>query len=319
MTIYYGAMDKGLVSYDASIKPRVDIESILSDTYLAKPIHLPIFKWGDKVRNSSETLTKQFNVMSKADTLVLQVPMYVENEFNLVSLAKHTGAKLIGLVHDIEYLRGFSSEYDSQLDILSLFDSLIVESANTIDWLNSKGINADMSVMEFWPYLLPKEVELPVYSNNINYAGNLSRLPYSNITNLSAYGNANDEEKANLGSRYKGAFLPEELPYQYKSGYGLVWYSDSAYQNYAKTYAAPHKASAYLSAGLPIIYEEGSSIESTMKKLDAGIAIKGIDNIEETVASIDETCYNKLVGGSAVLEFSVTNGVTFIKALNKLL
>lgn len=308
---YYGKMDDSFWSQDASIKPRRDIETLLNRDG-AKPIDLPIFKFNDAKANSEESLTKQFRFLNDNDTLLLQLPMYVANEVKLIKIAKATGARIIGLVHDVEYLRGFHSDWKSQFASFKLCDALIVTSIFTSEWLETKGYTGDLEVMNIWPYLLAGKPKRPTYSKMINYAGNLDRAPQ--MDNMRLYGYVDEESRDKFGDAYAGAYDPNDLPFEINTGYGLVWYNDPKYQEYTRRYTASHKTSAYLAAGVPTIMQRGSRIGEY-----TGIEVDNLEEASTKIASIDENRYNELLDEVSIFQSSVLSGNSFLEPYHDLL
>lgn len=308
---YYGKMDDSLWSQDASIKPRRDIETLLNIDG-AKPIDLPIFKLKDTQANSEESLTKQFRVLDENDILLLQLPMYVADELELIKIAKATGARIIGLVHDIEYLRGFHPDWETQFASFKLCNSLIVAPAFAPEWLRTKGYHGDIEAMEIWPYLLAGKPKRPIYSKVINYAGNLDRAPQ--MGNMKLYGYANKESRDRFGNTYAGAYDPNDLPFEINTGYGLVWYNDQKFQEYTRWYATSHKISAYLAAGVPTIMQKGIQIGGL-----TGIEVDSLEEASTKVASIGENRYNVLLDEVSVFQSIVLSGNSFLEPYHNLL
>lgn len=308
---YYGKMDDSLWSQDASIKPRRDIE-ILLDRDGAKQIDLPIFRFNDIQANSGESLTKQFRVLNDNDTLLLQLPMYVADEVKLIKIARATGARIIGLVHDVEYLRGFQSSWKTQFASFKLCDALIVTASETENWIINNGYSGDTAVMDFWPYLLERKPKRPTYSKFINYAGNLDRAPQ--VDNIRLYGYADEESVKQFGDSYVGAYDPNDLPFKINTGYGLVWYNDKKYQRYTRRFTASHKTSAYIASGVPIITQYGSIAGSLM-----GVSVDSLKDISKRVETIDEKVYNDLVDGMILYQDFVLSGNSFLEPYHNLL
>lgn len=117
-----------------------------------------------------------------------------------------------------------------------------------------------------------------------------------------------------------GAVHPDDLPARLYSGYGLVWYADSKFQDYAKINVS-HKASLYLSAKLPLIVSSSSYLSELVDKYKIGISVDRLDEIPEKLLSRDDYCkyvnnieehiYDSISSGSCFTE-------PFVDLMNKM-
>ena len=117
--------------------------------------------------------------------------------------------------------------------MVSVTDYFIVHNENMKRWLVEYGIDANkLIILEIFDYLNEKELsEKVTYDKSVIIAGNLSqeKSPYiyelSKIPdvqfNLMGVNYTENKEISNI--HYLGAFESDEVPYQLKSGFGLVW------------------------------------------------------------------------------------------------
>lgn len=321
LKLWYTELDSDCIAYDASVKPRKDIEEIVAINFLSFPLSIPSLKYGDD-RNSDEYMRKVASKVSKGDVVLIQTPAYISDEIGLVNKLHDRGAVVVGLVHDIEYARGFSPDFSDQYKLLKLYDGLVVTGHRIKAIIRESGISSiPITCMELWPYLTNYVVKHRIEPNNnrIEYAGNLSRSnglfskSLEGIEHVDVWGKQVDRsnsEKTGLVVQH-GAVHPDDLPARLYSGYGLVWYVDRKYQDYTKINVS-HKASLYLSAKLPLIVSSSSYLSELVDKYKIGICVDRLDEIPEKLLSrndyckyvnnIEEYIYDSISSGSCFTE-----------------
>ena len=301
MTLWYTELDSNCMSYDASVKPRKDIEEIVAINYDSKPLSIPSLKPSSDPRNSTSYMETLTSHIGPEDTVFIQTPRYIKDEIVLLRMIHHRGAKVIGLVHDIDYYRGFATKVDNQIELLKCYDGRVVTGTRMRDILLEHGVNVPMTVMELWPYLINYVVPSKVNkgSHVINYAGYLGRRQdlfsnkIDNVDTVEVYGSKSDEflDMSSNQVIYKGRKHPDDLPKSMSEGYGLVWYSDPKYYKYT-TINVSHKASLYLVSDLPIIVRRESYLAEIVERDNLGIVVDKLSDIGSSLLSSDE--YNKV-------------------------
>lgn len=326
MTLWYTELDSNLISYDASVKPRKDIEEIVAINYDSKPLSIPSLKPSSDSRNTDSYMKTLTSQIARDDTVFIQTPAYIKDEIGLVEMIHACGAKVIGLVHDIEYYRGFASGIDDQVKLLKCYDGLVVTGTRMRDILVERGVTIPITVMELWPYLIDYVVPSKVNKGSyvINYAGYLGRgvdlfsNNLDNVDSIEVYGSKSAEflNRSSNQVIYKGRKHPDDLPKSMFEGYGLVWYSSPSYYEYT-TINVSHKASLYLVSELPIIVRRESYLSEIVERDHLGIVVDKLSDIGKNLLSNDE--YNKVTDNIHELSNSLlTTGKIFMNPFDDL-
>lgn len=326
MTLWYTELDSDCMSYDASVKPRKDIEEIVAINYDSKPLSIPSLKPSSDSRNTDSYMEALTSHIDRDDIVFIQTPTYIKDELGFVRMIHSRGAKVIGLVHDIDYYRGFVAGIDNQINLLKCYDGLVVTGTRMRDILLEHGITIPMTVMELWPYLIDYVVPSKVNkgSHVINYAGYLGRSvdlfsnKLDNVDNIEVYGSKSDEflKRSSNQVIYKGRKHPDDLPKSMIEGYGLVWYSSPSYYEYT-TINVSHKASLYLVSELPIIVRRESYLSEIVERDHLGIVVDKLSDIGKNLLSSDE--YNKVTDNIHELSNSLlVTGEIFMNSFDDL-
>ncbi|MBS0957404.1 sugar transferase [Leuconostoc pseudomesenteroides] len=253
---------------------------------------VPIARYND-VRFDDETrqnhIKNWLNTVKADDTVIHQFPSYMSCHFEQqwVQEINKRSARSIVLIHDIEPLRLVKTDA-WELSVLKQYNTIIVHSEAMANALKHMGVNSTFIIQPLFDYL--GEVHnLASYSHLINFAGTFQKSPW-----LKDY----DGQEINLfGSvpkkwrdfvfpnqvSYQGNFDPDDILNQLTSGFGLIWdndFEDKAYQSYTK-YNAPHKASLYLRAGLPLIAWQQSALAAIIKQYDIGLTINKLTDLKK--------------------------------------
>jgi hypothetical protein len=164
--------------------------------------------------------------------------------------------------------------------------------------------------------------------NSIAFAGYLPRATFLNKITLKDIGDisfnvfGNDKQlniKNNL-LRYHGDYNGEELIETISCyEYGLVWDGNDTdtfgnfYAGYEK-YITPHKAAAYINAGLPIIVWSGSALSHFVDKYGIGIKIDKISQIHDAINQVKENEYNDFLSHIKEIQ-KLTSNFCFFKSV----
>lgn len=282
--------------------------------------------------------------VKKGDTVFYQYPMYFARPAHVEAIKKLNakGVKTVVLIHDLETKRyedllsteGNSSAFD-ELAFINSFDKIICHNPVMADYLELKGINREKIVsLGLFDYLLEgvkqKETSAKAEETSVAIAGNLSPEKCGYIyefaknnpeLHINLYG-VNYDDGANLANvSYCGSFEPEQLPLALSGDYGIIWDGptsrtcDGVTGKYL-TINNPHKTSAYLASGRPVICWSESAISGIITEYDAGIAVDSLDNLTEVLASITDDRYETMKQGAAKLQEKILNG-SFTKAALK--
>lgn len=252
---------------------------------------LPIARYND-VRFDDETrqnhIKTWLNSVKADDTVIHQFPSYMSCHFEQqwVQEINKRSARSIVLIHDIEPLRLVKTDA-WELPVLKQYNTIIVHSEAMANGLRRMGVNSNFIIQPLFDYL-GKVHNLASYSHLINFAGTFQKSPWLKDYDgpeINLFGSVpkkwRDFVFPNQVS-YHGNFDPDDILNQLTSGFGLIWdndFEDKTYQTYTK-YNAPHKASLYLRAGLPLIAWQQSALAAIIKQYDIGLTINRLTDLK---------------------------------------
>lgn len=253
---------------------------------------VPIARYND-VRFDDETrqnhIKNWLNTVKADDTVIHQFPSYMSCHFEQqwVQEINKRSARSIVLIHDIEPLRLVKTDA-WELSVLKQYNTIIVHSEAMANALKHMGVNSTFIIQPLFDYL--GEVHnLASYSHLINFAGTFQKSPWLKDYDgpeINLFGSVpkkwRDFVFPNQVS-YQGNFDPDDILNQLTSGFGLIWdndFEDKKYQSYTK-YNAPHKASLYLRAGLPLIAWQQSALAAIIKQYDIGLTINKLTDLKK--------------------------------------
>lgn len=285
-----------------------------------------------------------FKQVSEGDAVILQFP--VINHTLLLNKAlkeaKKRNIRCIALIHDLELLR-FSKLDDApfakkwrikleELDELHMFDKLIVHNEKMKNYIHQQ-LNIPlekMIVLKIFDYLMPekfKPFEAHESFKSVIIAGNLSRNKSAYVYSLpekpdfEMYGiNFEGEYADNI--HYHGSFLPDELPFYLKGGFGLVWDGDSSetcsgvWGEYLQ-YNNPHKTSLYLSCGIPVVIWSKAALADYVLKNKAGIVVDSLYDIDSVLSEMTFEEYAELKHNAEKLSPVLRNGLNTKRAVEE--
>jgi len=253
---------------------------------------VPIARYND-VRFDDETrqnhIKNWLNTVKADDTVIHQFPSYMSCHFEQqwVQEINKRSARSIVLIHDIEPLRLVKTDA-WELSVLKQYNTIIVHSEAMANALRRMSVNSTFIIQPLFDYL--GEVHnLASYSHLINFAGTFQKSPWLKDYDgpeINLFGSVpkkwRDFVFPNQVS-YHGNFDPDDILNQLTSGFGLIWdndFEDKTYQSYTK-YNAPHKASLYLRAGLPLIAWQQSALAAIIKQYDIGLTINKLTDLKK--------------------------------------
>lgn len=301
-------------------KPKSDTAYFIGQVGFEKLQYSRYVSWNDKHWTSE--FQGIFAGIEPNDVVIYQTPTYAGTEVEdyAVEAAHEKGAKVVGLVHDVEYLR-YPEDYDKEreLNFLKTFDGLIVGSKRIHDALRADGITTPMVESGPWGYIQPFEYARPKFSKTIHYAGNLitwkagflSKVPEG--LDLQVYGSNGEDEKPDYpptdSVTLRGPKTQQELALLLTNGFGLIWDADQnlKFSEYTRM-ALSHKFSLYLSLGLPLIANRDTAIGEYIEKHGLGFVIDGISELQPLMDEIDESKYNQVVDRVAIMSDLVRRG-----------
>ena len=281
MSLYTLVPSKDKFAYDAAVKPRVDVGYFLGKNLNAYPIVYPMFSPAPE-NSALDTdqalldylltiLRKQRIAFLPGDAVLFQLPSYSFNyrlEEVFASYLDSIGCYSLGLIHDVEYLRGFAAEPDGDLKLMNAMDGVILHSEAMGTKLEELGLKVPWVTRGPWDYHISEDTQnrrkitadAPlVYSGNLSEGKSKFLKEFTHKIDILG---GMDPWVTNVVSTnpkvtFKGTETPDYLPTTLsEAGYqvGLLYDGnfsnfDSGYTSYL-TYNWSHKVSAYLSAGL---------------------------------------------------------------------
>lgn len=266
--------------------------------------------------------------------LILQLPLLDDTEglYKIFEIKKKKNIKIIGIVHDINIVRGNPTEYDfRQYKVLKeVPDVLIVHNMYMAKMLADRGFDSDRLVnLDIFDYLIPDYKEIKE-SDGIVIAGNLmeSKAGYvyqinkiNNVT-FNLFGANYNAQKTFNNINYFGAFLPDELIKNLTGKYGLVWDGDSIETcsggkgEYLKI-NNPHKLSLYLAVGLPvIIWDEAAEADFVLRE-NVGFTVRSLYELPGKMSDISDNNYEIMKKNAETVGARLRNGEYLTRALKK--
>jgi hypothetical protein len=273
---------------------------------------------------------------SKTDVLWCQFPPELPTRA-ILEKARRKNIPTVAFIHDLEGLRMDPLRLDlveKEADELRQFTHVLSLNDTVTGLLRHYGLEP-AAALNCWDYFCPEPEAGTVdtrasgphtFRKRLVYAGNLStgksgfiyRLGELASLDFELYGAGLDTSfniKENV--RYRGTFSPDHPPFQANGAFGLVW--DGAtldgcsgdYGTYLK-FNTPHKASLYLSQGLPVVVWRQACIAPLIDAHGAGILVSSLHELEEVFAGLDQADYKKLSKGAEELGQKIRTG-HFIK------
>ncbi len=334
MRKYYIAKTYTKVNH-AGVKPSVDFEDVLSS--------MGFRKLGSCVRYTSNSyICRILNVISsfvvsiftpKHSIIFLQYPLQKNIEKHFWT-AKKRGNKVVLLVHDLNYLRGMTSNYP---DLLKNADALIVHTKAMKDLLIEEYDNQNIVILNLFDHLLEGNppfmtVDSLPFQWHIVFAGNLAKSGFldkidfhqSNIV-LDLFGNGFEDKQINTDINYHGSVSPEVLPEMIsRYHFGLIWDGDSIDTCNGMTgeylkYNSPYKTVSYLSAGLPIIGWKEMGISDFIQQHGIGFVVNSLNEIPSILKSMTGEEYQKMKNNVRDIQQQIVSGAFYRNAVDETL
>jgi len=284
-----------IISNELNAGPKAprDIIQIVQKNYYAKS---KVYLCSDsKFRRFQERIKKlyllYFILLGNRELSIIQYPFIKSKK-----IVKKLGKGNILLIHDLNSIRYHRGD---ETDVLDSYRYIIVHNERMKQYLIERGIDSKkLFVLELFDYCCNFEAskntkEVDFKQLKIVFAGNLipAKAPFlyqldSKKMNyiLNVYG-VGIQDDINEKIKYKGSFLPEELPSNLDGNLGLVWDGNKdetdeneGFKNYTK-YNNPHKLSCYLAADLPVIVWKKAAIADFVQKYNVGYVINDVEEI----------------------------------------
>ena len=245
--------------------------------------------------------------------------------------------KLYALLHDLDSLR-FEKPARRELAVLGLFDGLISHNPSMTRWLREKGYGKKIVELSMFDYLNAHHVPFHEHGMaaplQILYAGNLAfgkarylyRSEIGELKNvrLSVFGpNFESDRATGAAVVHKGVFDPDRPVLDRRYHFGLVWEGTSLetcegpYGRYLR-YNNPHKASLYVSLGLPIVIWSGAALAGFVVDQGIGVTIDRLEELQTLADRVDNDSYLSMVDQVQALRQKVGAGGFLSSAAGRL-
>lgn len=322
-------------SHDASVKPRTDIAQFLTglDTQV---VNVPInvnskFSKAMGVCWTLSAYLREAIAGANPQVIYIQYPAYsaVVMDHALKIIRKKSSAKIVLIVHDIESLRmsaDHSEFLTAEIKRFNSVDGLIVHNQAMADWLSDHGVTVPMSQLQLFDYINPQRLITDSASSNICFAGNLRKAQFLNDVpfkqvQVDVFGDGLTLTNSQLIDH--GSKSPDELPKYLTDRFGLIWDGNSAdtcsgeYGEYLK-YNSPHKASLYLSSGIPVIVWSQSALAPVVKSLGVGFAVDSLADIEPVLNKLSDVDDHRMKAAALTVAKKLRTGQMIESAVDSI-
>lgn len=324
---------KSLKDKHAGSKARDDISNILVEKgFVFKQLDFEntnkIWKRLKSIIQEKKQLIQILNEIENYSFIVFQHPLLafsntLGRKVKKISANKHFTTSI--LIHDLDILRfekfmgickrsKLTDFIRNEIFYLNCHDFIICHNKKMMYYLEKQGIpSCKLVCLELFDYLI-KEINTSSKKMQekdikvVNIAGNLDLqkagyLQYLKKLQCDDYHyelfGVNNTLESNEFIHYNGAFEPDVLPHQFVSGFGLVWDGNSILScegimgNYLK-YNNPHKISAYIAGGIPVIVWAESALADFVIENNIGLTINKITDIKPLLISMGDKEYEMM-------------------------
>lgn len=268
------------------------------------------------------------------DTLFVVYPVYGRMDQWLLKRVKQKGIRLIALVADIDGLKDADVRLLQQdIQLLSLFDAYVVHSEAMEQWVLKYVKKAPVAQLEFFDFLAPVNTAERRLSNQVVFAGNLSKsgflaqLRHPELASLHfrLYGVGVEKNWLQPSQvDWEGQFAPAQLPQRLQGSFGLVWDGDSAkgaegaLGRYMQ-YISHHKLSLYILAGMPVIVSAEAASAILVEKYGIGLIIDSLEELPAQLKKLSEESFSVMRKNMEPLARRISSGQNLRRALEQLL
>lgn len=275
---------------------------------------------------------RHFFRQNRPQVVIFQYPnlsFYVMNKMVRLFRSYSPQGKIFFLIHDLMGAQIYqdSSVLRKEIQLLNSTDGLIVHNDFMKNYLKTHGVNVKMVCLEIFDYDNPVDLIVPSQEMRIAFPGNLGKSTFLKKIHtdipIDLYGfNQAKEYPNNL--IYHGFYPADIIASKLHDRFGLVWDGDSAnsctgkFGEYLKL-NNPHKASLYISSGLPIITWNKAAIGSFVHKYQIGITVDSLNNLSDVLSTISDADYQKMLKNTETMAYKLRSGFFITSAVNKLL
>lgn len=250
------------------------------------------------------------SLSKKNKIFAFQYPAVHEKFYPLIIKSMHEGDVTIAIIHDLLALQNDlnGEKLEEEVNFLNHFKYVIVPNQSMLILLKDNGCDATLVNMEIYDYLHNKSrpVMENIFNGTICFAGNLQKSAFLEHLNeihdqkFLLYGR-NGEKLATNNVEYKGCLPADDLVYLLDGNYGLVWDGDSIEECSGTVgsyllYNSPHKLSAYIASGKPVITWDKAAIAEYVKENNIGFVVSSLKELKNIDLQKDFEVYKKNIG-----------------------
>lgn len=283
-------------------KAKKDIDFFAEELKDTGILHVPIY--ATRVQRFFFTRLKVIKMIKShpAERYILQYPVSIPFVLRqiLICIRKYSKAEIDFIVHDLPGLQFNNRDENAEIALLNNVDKLVVHNQSMKKWLMDNHVRTPMINLELFDYHNQASMQKNLdYKATVCFPGNLAKSRF--LTKLSLKHRIDIYGPNRLDSypecvKYCGQYTPEELPKHLNENFGLIWDGDSidtcsgTFGQYLK-YNNPHKASLYLSTGIPVIIWNQAALAPLIKKYNMGICIDTLSDLDKYLDSINDQEY----------------------------
>lgn len=351
---YYIVEGKPDGEFNASSKARVDVETILDKKKIRK-LYVStengvqknkLMKWKQFLtyKKNLSVWKRDLSSLKEGDIVFIQYPI-LNTTINLekvIKLYKDKGIVFVAIIHDMDSLR-YKPEVQGKMlykrvckedkDLLNEMNYIICHNSSMKKELVKLGNDSEKVIeLQLFDYLIdfvPKKIKR-TKNDPIIIAGNLSpdkakflsEIKTLNI-DFNLFGVGYNDSMAGKNINYKGKFKPDELLNYLEGSFGLVWDGvsldtcEGGFGEYLR-YNNPHKASLYLTAGIPVIVWKESALADFIVKNNVGIAVGSLKDIRSKIEKMTDKDYKEMLDNVSKISSKTKNGEFLNEAINKI-
>lgn len=278
------------------------------------------------------TKLRYFLKNEKPEILFFQYPnanFYVMEKLVSMYYKYVPDGKLYFIVHDI-----MGWQFAHRTEILNLeiqlfnrINGLVIHNESMEKFLVDRGVKVKMSQLGIFDYENKAPFNQFAYDKTVCFPGNLGKSTFleklqTNVK-INLYG-SNKASSYPQNLKYCGNYSADKIAGVLRESFGLVWDGGSpntcegSLGEYLKI-NDPHKASLYISAGIPVIVWKESALAKFIIKEKIGFTVSSLSELELRINSISSDEYASMRKRVRSIGEKVRTGYFIEKAVNNLL
>lgn len=278
-------------------------------------------------------LLRQVYSIKKNSIVVFLFPVYSKAARILIRQLVKKGVRCVCHIGDVNGIKdGDEKELAEEINFLKLFQYFIVHNAGMKAWLDSIIPGSVAEEISFFDFLAQPVTTRRTLSNEIVFAGNLTKSPFLEKLHLlketplrfNVYGPGGTTEMSEQKNViWQGFFPPYHLPSKLQGSFGLLWDDaciDRPCGHYGAymPYISHHKLSLYILSRLPIIVPAIAGSAPLVEKYGIGFAISSLYEIPQKIKSLTEAEFIQMQENMKLLADDISQGECLKRAISRL-